>query len=98
MFHHVRAKQLGELAAAGRQLDDLPRHKRVRVPEINKLAVKRVACASNTGAMLCTYLRTSHALHLYPPHLSCLPCVPDLPSCRSLRQLPYAQRHPRCGV
>jgi hypothetical protein len=39
MFHHVRAKQLSELAAAGRQLDDLPRHKRVRVPEINKLAV-----------------------------------------------------------
>ena len=84
MFHHVRAKQLSELAAAGRQLDDLPRHKRVRVPEINKLAVKRVACASNTVDMLCTYLRTSHALHLYPPIyralLACLTCPPAGPS------------------
>ena len=83
MFHHVRARQLSELAAAGWQLDDLPRHQRVRVPEINKLAIKRVACASNTGAMR-TYSRTSHALHLdthvssapLPARLTCPPAVP----------------------
>ena len=50
MFHHVRAKQMSELSAAGRQLDDLPRHQRVRVPEVNKLAVKRVASTSNTAS------------------------------------------------
>ena len=41
MFHHVRARQLSELAAAGWQLDDLPRHQRVRVPEINKLRTEK---------------------------------------------------------
>ena len=50
MFHHVRAKQMSELSAAGRQLDDLPRHQRVRVPEVNKLAVKRVASTSNAAS------------------------------------------------
>ena len=39
MFHHVREHQLAELAAKGQKPDDLPRHKRVQVPEINKLTV-----------------------------------------------------------
>ena len=73
MFHHVRTKQLSELAAAGRQLDDLPRHLRVRVPEINKLAIKRVLGTSNTespahrslGHELATLCSATHLLS-YP--------------------------------
>ena len=110
MFHHVRAKQMSELSAAGRQLDDLPRHQRVRVPEVNKLAVKRVASTSNTASHAPPPIhaqRTPHATYslahvlahpTHPPTHTL--CVMRASLARLLppRQLPYAQRHPRCGV